>query len=142
MSGDRETTRPYYFPGGLDAIQVAVPHMTATQEADRRYGTVRFELIHEGPPGFVHGGHLAWMFDQAFGQHVVESELGGPTHRLEITYRKPTPMHCDLDYEVRTKRLDGRKLFAEATLRHGDTLHADASAIFVRPKEVLNPFER
>ena len=129
-------TRPYYFPGALEpSVHVAVPWMTAEQHEGRRTGRVRFDLIHEGPPGAAHGGFVAWMFDQAFGQHAVESDPTGPTHRLEVTYRRPAPILRELDYEVRTERRDGRKLFMAATLRDGDTLLAEAAAIFVGPKD-------
>lgn len=136
-ASDRDSTRPYYFPGALEPqVHVAMPWMTGTQEADRRYGKVRFDLIHEGPPGYVHGGFVAWMFDQVFGQHVVEGSLEpGPTHRLEVTYRRPTPLLRELRYEVRTDRVDGRKAFVAATLHCEETLTAEASGIFVRPKK-------
>lgn len=135
-TADPATTRPYYFPGALaPRVHVAAPVMTAEQDGERRFGRVRFELIHEGPPGCVHGGFLAWMFDQAFGQHVVERDTGGgPTHRLEVTYRRPTPILTDLAYEVRTERVDGRKLFIEAELRHDDVVTAEARALFVQPR--------
>jgi len=133
--GDPSTTRPYYFPGALaPRVHVAAPWMTAQQEETRRFGKVRFELIHEGPPSYVHGGFVAWMFDQAFGQHVVSSDLPGPTHRLEITYRRPAPIHSELDYEVSTERREGRKLFVCGSLRDGDSLLAEASALFVQPR--------
>jgi len=133
---DAATTRPYYFPGALEpSVHVGAPAMTATQDGPRRFGTVRFELIHEGPPGCVHGGFLAWMFDQAFGQLVVASdEPGGPTHRLEVTYRRPTPILRELRYDVGTERIEGRKHFARATLHHGETLTAEATALFVQPR--------
>jgi acyl-coenzyme A thioesterase PaaI-like protein len=133
--GDPSITRPYYFPGALaPRVHVAAPWMTAQQEETRRFGQVRFELIHEGPPSCVHGGFVAWMFDQAFGQHVVSRELGGPTHKLEVTYRRPSPILTELDYEVVTERHEGRKLFVSGTLRNGETLVAEASALFVQPK--------
>ena len=71
----------------------------------------------------------------AFGQLVVASEIGGPTHRLEVTYRRPTPLHRELDYEVVTDRVEGRKVFAEAWLRDGETVLAEARALFVEPRE-------
>ena len=107
----------------------------AVQDSDRRHGRVRFDLIHEGPPGCVHGGHVAWFFDQSFGQIVVDTQIGGPTHHLEVTYRRPTPILRDLDYELVIDRVEGRKIFASAKLRDGDVVVAEASALFVEPKE-------
>ncbi len=130
-----EATRPYYFPGALaPRVHVAHPWMTALEEGEVRRGRVRFDLIHEGPPGWTHGGHVAWFFDQAFGQHAVARRFGGPTHRLEVTYRRGTPLHRELDYVLRTTSIDGRKMFAEAELRDGETLLAEAKALFVAPR--------
>ena len=131
-----ESTRPYYFPGALEPwVRVAAPPMSAEQEGERRRGRVRFGVIHEGPPGCAHGGFVAWTFDQSFGQHVLEcGEIGGPTHHLAVTYRRPTPLHRDLSLEVRTDRVDGRKLFLAGELHDGDVLIAEATALFVRPK--------
>ena len=135
-----DRTRPYYFPGALaPRVHVNQPWMTGEQDGDRRFGQVRFDLIHEGPPGWAHGGHVAWVFDQAFGQHVVASELGGPTHRLEVVYRRGTPLFRPLDYELRTDRREGRKIFASAELRDGDTILAEARALFVEPKQAFTP---
>ena len=133
-------TRPYYFPGNLEPrVHVAHPWMTAEPVEGGRVGRVRFELIHEGPPGCVHGGFIAWFFDQAFGQHVVASAIGGPTHRLEVTFRRPTPILRELDYALSTERVEGRKYFANAQLRDGDVVLAEAAALFVEPRNGFAP---
>jgi len=134
-SADKDGTRPYYFPGALaPRVHVAHPWMTADEIEGGRRGRVRFDLIHEGPPGCAHGGHVAWFFDQAFGHHVVSQQIGGPTHRLEVVYRRLTPLQKELDYEIRTDRIDGRKIFADGVLRDGDVVVAEAKALFVAPK--------
>jgi acyl-CoA thioesterase FadM len=140
-SADVATTRPYYFPAAIHgSVHVAAPYMTAEQEEARRFGRVRFDLIHEGPPACVHGGHVAWMFDQAFGQHVVHGGVvAGPTYRLEVTYRRPTPVLRELEYEVRTDRIDGRKVFLTAELREGNVVTAEAMGLFVQLKPEASP---
>ncbi len=131
-------TRPYYFPGALaPRVHVAHPWMTAETIEGGRRGRVRFDLIHEGPPGCAHGGHVAWFFDQAFGHHVVAQEVSGPTHRLEVVYRRLTPLQKELDYEIRTDRVDGRKIFADGVLRDGEVVVAEAKALFVAPKSAF-----
>ena len=137
---DPDATRPYYFPGALaPRVHVTHPWMTGEQVGDRRAGRVRFDLIHEGPPGCAHGGFVAWFFDQAFGQFVVEGPGGGPTHRLEVTYRRPTPILRALDYEVVKDRVEDRKVFAKAFLRDGEAVVAEAAALFVAPREGFLP---
>ncbi len=127
-------TRPYYFPGTLTPrVHVAHPWMTGEGDADGRRGQVRFDLVHEGPPGCVHGGTVSWFFDQVFGQHAVAMQFGGPTHHLEVVFRKATPVSRVLDYSAKVASQDGRKLFLEAELHDGEVLVAEAKALFVRP---------
>lgn len=135
---DPADTRPFYFPGNLaPRVHVSHPWMTAEEIPNGRRGRVRFDLMHEGPPGCAHGGHVAWFFDQAFGHHVVAQQIGGPTHRLEVVYKKLTPLGKELDYEILTDRVDGRKIFASGVLRDGDLVVAEAKALFVAPKEAF-----
>ena len=132
----KEGTRPYYFPGALaPRVHASHPWMTGETFEGGRRGRVHFDLLHEGPPGWAHGGHVAWFFDQVFGHHVVANQGGGPTHRLEVTYRRGTPLDRELAYEIRTDRVDGRKIFASGELRDGDDVVAEATALFVEPKE-------
>lgn len=131
---DVAETRPYYFPGSLaPRVHVAHPWMTGEPTATGRRGRVRFDLVHEGPPGCVHGGTVSWFFDQVFGQHAVATQFGGPTHHLEVVFRKATPVGRVLDYEAKTESQDERKLFLTAELRDDDVLVAEARALFVAP---------
>lgn len=94
-------------------------------------GTVRFGQAYEGPPGHVHGGMVAAAFDEVLG--YAQSLTGNPgmTGTLTVVYRAPTPLHAELRFEGHVERVEGRKIFAAATLHAGDTLCAEAQGIFI-----------
>ena len=97
-----------------------------TAEAHANFG-----IAYEGPPGCVHGGWVAAAFDEVLG--FVQSLAGSPgfTGTLTVRYRKPTPLHTDLRFEVRVTGTERRKTFAEGKLFAGDVLTAEAEAIFI-----------
>ncbi|HEY6532626.1 MAG TPA: PaaI family thioesterase [Acidimicrobiales bacterium] len=98
---------------------------------DHIVGHVRFSRAYEGPPGKVHGGHVAAVFDELLGSTQVLSGQAGMTGRLVINYRSPTPLETDLRMEGRIKVREGRKIFCEGTLHAGEQLCAEAEGLFV-----------
>jgi len=92
-----------------------------------------------GPPNFVHGGVIAAVFDELLGTVNVVHEQGAMTGTLTVRYRQPTPLFEEIRMEGHQAGVDGRKVFAEGTMWHGDTLLAEAEGIFIRlPDEVRN----
>lgn len=91
---------------------------------------------YEGPPGHVHGGLIAAIFDEVLGFAQALSGAPGMTGKLEITYRAPTPLHTPLRVVGRFERIDGRKIFTTGTIHAGDRLCAEAKGLFisVRPE--------
>ena len=95
-------------------------------------GEVRVDRCHEGPPGRIHGGYVAGLFDD-----VLSGTLGlvdaGPafTARLKVRYRKPTPIDADLRFEAWVERQSGRRLIARAHCLAGGEVTAEAEALFV-----------
>lgn len=94
-------------------------------------GTVICGSAYEGPPGHVHGGVVAALFDELLGATQVLSGNPGMTGRLEVSYRAPTPLHTPLDLEGRLVRVDGRKIHTEGTLRAGENVCATATGLFI-----------
>ena len=94
-------------------------------------GTVTFGSAYEGPPGCVHGGFVAAAFDEVLG--FAQSLTGNPgfTGTLTIRYRKPTPLHTLLSFDVEVVSTEGRKIFTTGKAMAGEQLCAEAEAIFV-----------
>jgi acyl-coenzyme A thioesterase PaaI-like protein len=95
------------------------------------HGRVRFGAAYEGPPGCVHGGFVAAVFDEILGLANTLSGEPGMTGTLSVKYRKPTPLRVDLRMEATLDRVDGRKRFCSARMYAGDALCAEAEGLFI-----------
>ncbi len=98
---------------------------------DEVRGRVRWGAAYEGPPGCVHGGHIAAAFDEVLGMTQSLAGTPGMTGVLTIKYRSPTPLHTELMFSARVARVDGRKIFTEGSLRNGDMLCAEGEGLFI-----------
>lgn len=95
---------------------------------------VTLPRLYQGPPGAVHGGFLAAMFDELLGSvQSLASEGGGYTAKLEVRYRNLTPLDRELRFVGWVVADKGRRVQVEATCTAGDTRCADAHGLFVRP---------
>ena len=94
-------------------------------------GRARFGSAYEGPPGCVHGGHIAAAFDELLGMTQSLGGIPGMTGTLTIRYRRPTPLHTELRFEGELLRVEGRKKFTEGRLYAGEELTAEADGIFI-----------
>jgi len=104
-------------------------------------GHVRLSRLREGPPGSVHGGVVAGLFDEVMGAASrLEGRPGGLTGRLTVRYRRPTPLDVDLVlrawvHDDRPTRITVRaELEAPAAGSSGPRVTASAEAFFVRPR--------
>jgi acyl-coenzyme A thioesterase PaaI-like protein len=99
-------------------------------------GWTRFARFHLGRNGAVHGGSLGMLFDTVLG--LTASVLSGtPRQRtayLKINYRNIVPIEKELQFDAGIDRVDGRKIFVSGRLTDGDTLLAEADALFVKLK--------
>src|SRR5262249_52665574 len=53
------------------------------------HGTGNLDAAYEGPPGCVHGGVIAALFDELLGVANISAGVGAMTGTLTITYRSP-----------------------------------------------------
>ncbi len=94
-------------------------------------GTVTFGAAYEGPPTCVHGGALAQLFDELLGASNVLIGRAAMTGTLTVSYRRPTPLLVPLDLEARHVSAQGRRIVAEAAVRHAGVVTAEARGVFV-----------
>jgi acyl-coenzyme A thioesterase PaaI-like protein len=114
--------------GRLNAL---APAMTLTWNDTDVLSEVVYGDAYEGPPGHVHGGFIAAIFDEVLGFAQALTGAPGFTARLEITYRSPTPLHTPLKVSGRFERIDGRKIYTSGAIHAGDRLCAEAKGLFV-----------
>jgi acyl-coenzyme A thioesterase PaaI-like protein len=92
---------------------------------DRAEGTVEFPLAYEGPPGSVHGGFLAVLFDCVLQQLSCDMGIAGKTATLSVRYRRPTPLRTPLRIEATRELAEGR-IRSRAQLFHDGELLCEA----------------
>jgi acyl-coenzyme A thioesterase PaaI-like protein len=98
---------------------------------DQVVGEVTFGAAYEGPPGCVHGGYVAAMFDELLGAAQSLSGSAGMTGTLTIRYRRPTPLHTLLRVSAGLDRVEGRKIFVKGVCVAGGEQVSEAEGIFI-----------
>ncbi|GLB65505.1 hypothetical protein NCCP2495_33870 [Dietzia sp. NCCP-2495] len=102
-------------------------------------GTLRAELTlgieYQGPPGRVHGGVVAMLFDAILGRANRHSGTTGMTMYLDIDYRGATPILEPIVLTGRPVRVEERKVWSQGAIHVGDTVTATAEGLFVIPKD-------
>jgi len=86
----------------------------------------------EGHPGYLHGGIIATLLDEAMSKAV--RVLGRPsmTRKMEVEYIRPVPSGSPLRIEGRVVRNEGRKHWAEAVIVNADeTALARGKGLFI-----------
>ena len=103
-----------------------------------------FSTLYEGPPGCLHGGYIAGIFDEALGAAQTFAGQAGMTGRLTIHYRSPTPLQTELHLRAWLESVSGRKIVCKGTLHAGDRLCAEADGLFIAvdPRKLLDEADR
>ncbi len=130
MSDSGRLSAPVLLPPALDvsygADEFGRPTVTATVCLGDDY---------QGPPGCVHGGYLAAMFDNLLGvlPYKMTGRKGSYTGRLTVRYRSLTPLGAELVLTGRVTDARHRLVTTAARCHAGGVLTAEAQALFVRP---------
>ncbi len=112
----------------------AAPGLRMWHDGELTRGGVCCSWAFEGPPGHVHGGWIAAIFDHFMGMAHMRGGKPGMTGGLTIRYLAPTPIGQELSLVATQERVGERRTLVKAELRCDETLTATAEAMFVRPK--------
>jgi uncharacterized protein (TIGR00369 family) len=86
----------------------------------------------EGHPGYLHGGIIATLLDEAMSKAARAQGLMTMTGRLEIDYVRPVPSGAHIRMEGRIVRSEGRKHWIEAKILNArGSLLAQGKGLFV-----------
>lgn len=98
----------------------------------------QLDRLHEGPPGYVHGGIVATLLDEAMSKLNRALDVLAVTRRLEVDYLRPVPLHQQLTLIGRHSHREGRKLFHHAEILASDaTVLAKARGVFIQLDKAL-----
>ncbi len=86
----------------------------------------------EGHPGYLHGGIIATLLDEAMSKAVRAQGRPSMTRKMEVEYLRPVPSGAPLRIEGRVVRNEGRKHWADAVIVDAEeTALAQAKGLFI-----------
>ncbi len=86
----------------------------------------------EGHPGYLHGGIIATLLDEAMSKATRARGLTTMTRHLEVEYLRPVPSGAPLRVEGRVVRGEGRRHWVESKiLDTSGTVLAEGRGVFV-----------
>jgi uncharacterized protein (TIGR00369 family) len=87
---------------------------------------------YEGPPGYLHGGIIATLLDEAMSKANRARGVTAMTRQMAIEYLRPVPSGAPIRIEGRVSRSEGRKHWTEARITDaGGVVLAQATALFI-----------
>lgn len=101
------------------------------RDGDEAVMEVTLGAAFEGAPGRSHGGAVAALVDETMGVVMAMQGVLAYTAQLDITFRAPAPIGEPVLARARLDHHRGRKLTLRATVTAGDTLIAEATALFI-----------
>jgi uncharacterized protein (TIGR00369 family) len=123
MRLDPKPENPCFGCGGANprGMQLAFEQDDARQ---RIVGRFRLGEEYQGGSGFLHGGIIALLLDEAMGKAARFHAAHAVTAELRVEYKKPIRANTDIVVEGFVTRRDGRQLYHEGEIRNeaGDLL--------------------
>jgi uncharacterized protein (TIGR00369 family) len=87
---------------------------------------------YEGPPGYLHGGIIATLLDEAMSKANRAQGVTAMTRQMQVEYLRPVPSGAAIRIDGRVTRSEGRKHWTEARIQTEDgSVLAHATALFI-----------
>ena len=95
---------------------------------------------YEGPPGYVHGGIIATLLDEAMSKAVRSHGLVAMTRHMEVDYLRPVKSNSKIRLEGRVTRGEGHKHWTEAKILDEEgTVLAEGKGLFIEVQPRREP---
>jgi acyl-coenzyme A thioesterase PaaI-like protein len=86
---------------------------------------------HQAGPGFVHGGLVAAVLDEACGLLATWYRFPAVTARIFVRYRRPVHINTELIVRAKVEDMRGRRIHVRGDLTDGHEPLAEARAAFL-----------
>lgn len=121
----------------IGRLNPASPPAEFWAEGVEVHGKMNLSAVYAGPPGMVHGGIIAMVFDELLGVVNVVNGQGGYTGTLKVVYQRPTPLLTEITLRAWPSGSEGRKLHVTGEMVCDGAVTASAEGIFVRANRLL-----
>jgi uncharacterized protein (TIGR00369 family) len=100
--------------------------------------TATLGRTYEGPPGYLHGGIIATLLDEAMSKLNRSLRVVAVTRNMQIDYLRPVPLNEPITIIGRHLRREARKLFHHGVITHSSgAVLAEAQGLFIAIDERL-----
>ena len=111
--------------------------LTFREDGDKYIAVFRPGPEHQSYDGIVHGGIISTLLDEIMARYPYAKGLNTVTARLEVRYRKPTPIGEDLTVTGWVTKQRGKMIELAGTVALPDgTITAEGKATVIAVKEV------
>ena len=110
-------------------------------DGETAFGRCICNWAYEGPPGSVHGGFVAAIFDQFMGMAQSIGGQPGMTAYLNVNYHQRTPLNTELNLRGELVELAGRKTRMLGEMFAGQERTASCEVLFVEPRQGIYSLE-
>ena len=87
---------------------------------------------YEGPKGYLHGGIIATLLDEAMSKANRARGVTAMTRQMQVEYLRPVPSGAAIRIEGQVSRSEGRKHWTEARILSAEgAVLAHASGLFI-----------
>ena len=119
-----------YACGDLNPIGL---HLVFKMEEDWAVASFTAQQAHQGYPGYIHGGVVSALLDEAMGWATYGRGIWALTGKLELRFREAVPTGEPLTVRARVAKDRGRVLDMVAELRDASgKLLAEATGLLFR----------
>lgn len=130
MSDGSDVARWCYACGDLNPIGL---HLHFRMEGEWALSSFTATKEHQGYPGFVHGGIVSSLLDEAMGWATYGRGVWAVTAKMQTRFREPVPTGVEVEVRGRIARDRGRSLEVMAEVRGpGGKILAECTGIFFR----------
>lgn len=116
----------------MGQLNPIAPPLVLHRDGDRVAGSVSLGSPYQGAPGLVHGAIVAAIYDEVLALANMLNGPSGPTGRLSVHFRKPTPLHTPLRFEAWTDRVDDRKVLSKGRCLVDGVVVSEAEGLYIR----------